>query len=185
MGQSDSAARGQPKICINPRIKSYRLGFTRERAPTPRNDLQEETYDGVHHIAPTDLPEYNRLVRARVLTAIRNHPLWYAGIVWQRVLAIQRDATPAALSLGSMTLAVPGAGWLAGPVLLLALWRRKFFHATLILFALPLSAVALLVYSAKGMTAYGIAHLIAVAVGVDLLVRARWPAIVEGRAGVH
>jgi hypothetical protein len=80
-----------------------------------------------------------------------------------------------------MTLPVPGAGWLTGPVLLLALWRRKFFHARLILFVLPLSAVALLVYSAKGMTAYGIAHLIALAVAIDLLVRAWKPVVVAGR----
>lgn len=145
----------------------------------------EETYDGIHHIAPTDLPEYNRLVRTRVLTAIRNHPGWYAGILWQRVIAIQRDATPAALSLGSSTLALAGTGWLTLPVLLFALWRRKFFHATLILFVVPLSAVALLVYSAKGMTSYGIAHLIALAVAIDLLVRSRWPAALEGRLDVH
>ncbi len=136
----------------------------------------EETYDGIHHIAPTDLPEYNRLVRRRVLTAIRTDPAWYAGILWQRVLAIQREATPAALSLGSTTLALPGAGWLTVPVLLFTLWRRRYFHAMLILFLLPLSAVALLVYSAKGMTSYGIAHLVALAVAIDLLVRARWPA---------
>jgi hypothetical protein len=145
----------------------------------------EETYDGIHHIAPTDLPEYNRLVRTRVLSAIRGHPLWYAGILWQRVLAIQREATPAALSLGSRTLAVPGAGWLSAPVLLFAVWRRKYFHAMLILFVLPLSAVALLVYSAKGMTSYGIAHLIALAVTIDLLVQIRRPAAAEGRLNVH
>ena len=54
----------------------------------------------------------------------------------------------------------------------------------IILFVLPLSAVALLVYSAKGMTFYGIAHLIALAVAIDLLVRARKPAAVEGRFDV-
>jgi hypothetical protein len=145
----------------------------------------EETYDGIHHIAPTDLPEYNQLVRRRVLTAIREHPVWYAGILWQRLLAIQRDATPAALSLGNRTLALPGVGWITAPVLLFTLWRRKYFHAMLILFVLPLSAVALLVYSAKGMTSYGIAHLIALAVAIDLLVRARWPATAAGGPDAH
>lgn len=130
-----------------------------------------ETFDGRHHVAPTDSPEYNQLVRARVLSEIRRDPLWYGGILFNRWLAIQRDATPAALSLGSMTLAVPGTGWLTLPVLLFALWRRKFFHATVILFVLSLSAVALLVYSGKGMTYYGIAHLVALAVAVDLVVR--------------
>jgi len=131
----------------------------------------KETYDGIHHIAPTDLPAYNRLVRARVLNDIRRHPGWYAGILGQRVLAVMRDATPAALAVGPWTLAVPGAGWLLLPVLVLALWRRAMFHALLIAFALPLSAVAVLVYSGKGMTFYGIAHLVAIAAAVDLLVR--------------
>ena len=67
------------------------------------------------------------------------------------------------------------------PVLVFALWRRKFFHAMLILFVLPLSAVALIVYSAKGMTFYGISHLVALAVPIDLLARSRRAALVEGR----
>ena len=133
----------------------------------------EETYDGIHHIAPTDLPEYNRLLRTRVVSDIRQHPGWYAGILFQRALAIMRDATPAALTVGSTTQAVFGAGWLTFPVLAFALWRRKFFHAKLILFFLPLSAVALLVYSGNGMTYYGIAHLVALAVAIDLLVHSR------------
>jgi hypothetical protein len=172
---------------------AFRWATTRDPATNPNpipyhytgDYYLEETFDGVHHIAPTDLPEYNRLVRARVLTEIQRHPWWYAGILWQRLIAIQRDATPAALSLVSATLPVPGAGWLTGPVLLFTLWRRKFFHAMIILFVLPLSAVALLVYSAKGMTSYGIAHLIALAVAIDLLVRARKPAAVEGGVDVR
>jgi hypothetical protein len=54
----------------------------------------------------------------------------------------------------------------------------------LILFVLPLSAVALLVYSGQGMTYYGIAHLVAIAVVVDLLVRWRRVAPVEGASHV-
>jgi len=51
-------------------------------------------------------------------------------------------------------------------------------------FVLPLSAVALLVYSGQGMTYYGIAHLVAIAVVVDLLVRWRRAARVEGASHV-
>ena len=139
----------------------------------------EETYDGIHHIAPTDLPEYNRLVKARVLAEIRRDPLWYVGVLFRRKIAVLRDATPVALSLGGVTLGVPGAGWLLIPILAFTLWRRRFFHAALILFMLPLSAVAMLVYSGKGMTFYGISHLIAVAVAIDLLVRSRSRSPVE------
>jgi hypothetical protein len=167
----------------------FRWATTRDPAINPdplpyhyaRGYYLEETYDGVHHIAPTDLPEYNRLVRTRVLTEIRRHPFWYARILFQRAVAILRDATPAALSLGTHTVGVPGAGWLSIPVLAFAFWRRRFFHAMLILFVLPLSAVAMIVTSAKGMTFYGISHLIALAVSIDLVVRSRRAALVEGR----
>ena len=171
---------------------AFRWATTRDPAtnpdPLPYHYVDgyyfEETYDGVHHVAPTDLPAYNRLVRGRVLSEIRRHPLWYARILCQRAVAILRDATPAALSLGSSTVGVPGAGWLPLPVLALALWRRRFFHAALILFVLPLSAVAMIVYSAKGTTFYGISHLVALAVAIDLLVRAGRAALPRGRADV-
>ena len=79
---------------------------------------------------------------------------------------------------------LPGVGWLMIPVLAFAFWRRRFFHAALILFLLPLSAVALIVYSAKGMTFYGISHLVALAVAIDLLARTRRAAPAEERPHV-
>ena len=130
-----------------------------------------ETWDGVHRIAPTDLPEYNRLVRDRVLTEILHHPGWYAWILCRRLFAIIDDATPASLSVGPLHIQILWAGWLLVPGLALLLWRRRFFETKLVLFTLPLSLVAFVVYSGKGMTYYGIAHLIVVAIGIDLLVR--------------
>jgi len=167
---------------------AFRWATTRDPETNPeplpyhyvRGYFLEETYDGVHRIAPTDLPEYNRLVRDRVLREIREHPVWYAGILWQRAVAILSDATPASLTIGGTRWGVLGAGWLTLPVLVFTLWRRRTFHAMLILFVLPLSAVALLVYSGQGMTYYGIAHLVAIAVVVDLLVRWRRAATIEG-----
>lgn len=164
--------------------QAFRWATTRDSLSNPvpipyhwvRGYYLEETFDGVHHIAPTDLPAYNQKVRSRVLGEIRRDPGWYAGILLQRAVAVLRDATPVALSLGTVTLALPGAGWWLLPVLAFALWRRRWFHAMLIAFTLPLSAVALLVYSGQGMTFYGIAHLIAVAVAIDLFVRSRLPA---------
>jgi hypothetical protein len=55
----------------------------------------------------------------------------------------------------------------------------------LILFTLPLSAVALVVYSGRGTTCYGIAHLIALAVAIDLLMRGRRAAALEGEPHVR
>jgi len=157
---------------------AFRWAVTRDPATNPHplpyhvtgDDYYfTETYDGVHHIAPTDVPAYNQLVRARVLDVIRRLPLWYAGILGQRLLAVLRDASPASVTAGAWTLGVPGCGWLLVPVLLGVLWRRRRFELLLLLFTLPLSALAVLVYSGRGMTLYGIAHLLALAVVLDAL----------------
>jgi hypothetical protein len=140
----------------------------------------EETWDGVNHIAPTDLPEYNHLVRDRLVSIVRADPLWYAGILLQRAGAILGRATPATLTIGVVHHRIPGVGWLLLPLLLLVCLLRRAFEAKLILFTLPLSATALLVYSGGGTTNYGIAHLLALAVGLDLLVRARRGGVGDG-----
>ena len=160
---------------------AFRWAVTRDPATNPHplpyhytdGFYFDETYDGVHHIAPTDLAGYNGLVRGRVLGEIRRDPLWYAGVLGQRAVAILRDATPASLALGAHALALPGAGWLELPLLAWFLLRRHRLHAALVLFTVPLSLLALMVYSGRGTTFYGIAHLVAIAAGIDLLVRSR------------
>jgi hypothetical protein len=158
---------------------AFRWATTRDPVTNPhpipyhydRGYYLAETYDGVHHIAPTDLPEYDRLVRERVVSEIRRDPGWYAGILLQRLIANMGDATPATVSVGALSLAIPGVGWLTIPALMLLIWRRRGFQAKLILFVTPLSALSLLIYSGKGMTYYGIAHLVALAVCIDLALR--------------
>jgi hypothetical protein len=95
--------------------------------------------------------------------------------------AILGGATPATLSVGVAQLRLPGVGWLLVPILLLLFVRRRGFEARLILFMLPLSAVALMVYSGRGMTHYGIAHLVAFAVALDLVARQRLAALARRR----
>jgi hypothetical protein len=139
----------------------------------------------VHHIALTDLPAYNQLVRDRVVSVVRADPLWYGRVLLRRAGAILDQATPVSLTVGVAQLRLPCGGWLMIPVLVLLCLLRRAFEAKLILFMLPLSAVALLVYSGGGTTCYGIAHLVALAVGVDLLVRARHGAITERTSDVR
>lgn len=159
---------------------AFRWATTRDPVTNPRpipyhyreGYYFEETYEDGTHIAPTDLPEYNRLVRDRVLGVIRGDPLWYGRILLQRAGAVLGRATPATLSAGVAQVRLPGVGWLLVPILLLALFLRRGFEVKLILFTLPLSAVAMLVYSGRGVTNYGIAHLVALAVALDMLGRA-------------
>ena len=163
------ATSQDPRSNTRPLTYTYREGY-----------YFEETWDGVNHVAPTDVPAYNALVRDRVLGEIRAHPLWYGRILLSRAGVVLGRATPASLSVGVTQLRLPGVGWLLVPILLLAWRRRRAFEVRLILFMLPLSAVALFVYSDRGMTNYGIAHLVALAVAIDLLaaLRQREPALV-------
>ena len=170
---------------------AYRWATTRDAQTNPHplpyhykdGYYLEETYDGVNHIAPTDLPEYNRLVRDRVVSAIRSDPLWYARILIQRAGAILGGATPAALSIGVARIGLSGVGWALIPIVLLLVLLQRSFELGLIAFTLPLSAVALLVYSGRGMANYGIAHLVAFAVVIDLLLRTRYAAFARRTHG--
>ena len=141
----------------------------------------DETWDGVNRIAPTDLPAYNHLVRDRVFSVLRADPLWYAGVLLKRAGAILGHATPAAFTIGVVRWRVPGVGWLLLPILALVALMRRAFETKLILFTLPLAATAMLVYSGGGTTNYGIAHLLALAVALDLLVRAARVRMGDGR----
>jgi hypothetical protein len=131
----------------------------------------DETWDGMHHIAPTDLAAYNRLVRGHVLGAIEGHPLWYAGILVQRLLALLREATPASIAIAGGSVALPYVGWLLLPLLVLFAVRRRRLALALVLFTLPLAIPVLVIYSGRGMTHYGIAQLVALACAPAAL----WP----------
>lgn len=172
--------------------EAFRWATTRDPVTNPRpipyhyddGYFFRETYPSGDPIAPTDVPEYNALVRHRVLSDVRAHPAWYAGILGKRLFANLGEATPASLAFGAFTFGVPGVGWLLPIVLLFALARRRTFHAGVIAFALPLSAVAMVVYSGKSTIHYGVSHLIALAVAADLLVRMRRSAPSERQADV-
>jgi hypothetical protein len=167
---------------------AYRWATTRDPVTNPQplpyrysgGSYLDATYDGVHAIAPTDLTAYNQLVRTRVVSVVRAHPAWYARILLARAGAVLGNATPASVSVGVARLRLPGVGWLLLPIVLVLCALRRAFEVKLILFTLPLSAVALLVYSGRGTTSYGIAHLIALAVAIDLLVSAARSRTIEG-----
>jgi len=97
---------------------AFRWATTRDPVTNPRplpyhyrdGYYLEETYDGVHHIAFTDLRAYNQLVRDRVVSVVRADPLWYGRILLRRAGAILDQATPPSLTVGVAQLRLPCGG---------------------------------------------------------------------------
>lgn len=118
---------------------------------------------------PLETPHYNDVLRSKVLRDITHDPLWYLGILAQRAWRILTQTTPLRLAWGTVWVSLPMHGLLALPVLCLLAWARAWGLLKLVGFFVPLSLVALLVYSGKGMCYYSCYHVGVAAVVCALL----------------
>ena len=129
----------------------------------------EETYEpSGYRIKPEDLPEYHAIVREKVLDTIRNDPGWYVGILRRRLARILTVTTPFSVAGFGHWASCASSGWIFVPALLGSMLARRRVLVGLLLFTLPLVAPALLVFSMRGMTYFGIFHLLSAAVLVQL-----------------
>ncbi len=131
-----------------------------------------EFYEPGHfyRIKPEDLPEYTIVLKEKVLHDIRNDPRWYLGILGRRVLAVLSDTTPLTLAVGPWRSEWPLSGWIVLPALVAAAFHRDRLLLKLLLFSLPLSLPAVLVYAKGGMTYLGIFHLVALCILVQVAI---------------
>jgi hypothetical protein len=114
-----------------------------------------------------ELPGYDETIRDLVVTDIREHPGWYAGILWKRIERIATKTTPVSVALQNWRWTSDGdddSGPLSIGLFGLLLVFRRWFWAKLLLFSLPLSLPAFLVYSGAGMTNYSCFHLVGIAI---------------------
>lgn len=88
-----------------------------------------------------EIPEYEEVMKEQVLHQIRKDPMWYASILFNRILRIL-----------TTTLPFPFAGWLLFPVLFVLIRKREWTLLKLIIISLPLSAMSFLIYSGNGAT---------------------------------
>ena len=121
---------------------------------------------------PHEVPHYATVVRDKVLSDIARDPAWYLGVLARRVGRIGARTTPLSASLGGERLSFAAHGALIVPVVLVLLVLRGWALLKLVLFLLPLSAPALLIYCDQGMCHYSCFHLVAAAVALCLLVEA-------------
>lgn len=111
----------------------------------------------------TDIPQYEGLIRAKVVGDITQNPLWMGSILLRRINRIIRETTPVRATVGGYSLPLPFTGLLCLPLLLVLVASRNRL-ALPILFVIPTSLVSLLIYSGRGTCFYSIYHLVAAAV---------------------
>lgn len=153
---------------------AYVLGVAEARAGkslglNPNFWAQKDSYDGAgRYPVPfyEKIPDYHEIVRAKVLGDIRREPGWYLGILWKRLRRVLAETTPVSVAAGSTSFGFT-ASWL-GPACVVLLGflvvTRRWADVKLLVFATPLSAAALLIYSDRGMTSYSSFHVFGVAI---------------------
>jgi hypothetical protein len=134
--------------------------------------LDEQAYLVASDVASEDIlntPAYELLMAKLFAMRVSGDPIWYAGILIRRTLRMLTDTTPLSVQLGSYRIVAHWSGlfWLLA--LGLAFYGRKKRDIGLLLFALPMSLSALLLYSGEGQTFYSLSHLMAATVLVSWL----------------
>jgi hypothetical protein len=129
----------------------------------PDSWLQEDWYDAArkYPVFYSETPGYHEIVRDKVLHDITHDPLWFMGIVGRRASLMAREAKPVGVSFGSVLLYLNGSHLVYAclPLFVFLTTSRRWAHAKLLLFTLPLSIAPLLVYSGGGMTNYSSFHI--------------------------
>ena len=120
-----------------------------------------------------EFPHYSEVVRAKVLGDIADDPAWYAGILAKRAWRILAATAPIRLQWAGDHVDVPLPRWwgiLVLPLLAFLLLTRNWPLVQLLIFSLPLSLAALLIFSGKGMTHFALFPHIIAALLIALLV---------------
>jgi hypothetical protein len=128
----------------------------------PEGYTFEASYDGTgkYPIFFGETPHYNDIIRDKVLGDIWRDPLWYLGILAKRARRVLTWTPPLALHVFREPLmsSSPILGFACIPLALLLFVSRRWAQLKLLVFTLPLTAPALLVYSDRGMTNYSTYH---------------------------
>ena len=110
-----------------------------------------------------EIPEYEEVVKEKVLADIKSDFGWYAMIVIKRIGGFFNNTSPVHLNFANFRIWIPWIGWLVLPILFL-LWRIKAgFELKLLLFTLPMAASSIIIYGGGNSTYNSIFHLIGLA----------------------
>ena len=110
---------------------------------------------------PYELPYYNEVLKNDIMYKIVNDPVWCITILYKRMIRILNSTSPIRAQIFNQYIEIPFHGNLVIILIIMLIILKKWFYLKLILFTLPVSTVALVVYSGKGVTNYSIYHFMA------------------------
>ena len=137
---------------------------TRYRWTGGRELENYRTPERKHRVRPEELDLYMIVMRDRILGDIADDPLWYAGVIARRVVAVFQETTPVRLGTGRPRFDVPFSAWLLFPVLGWLVYLRRWDQVKLLGFYLPTSLSCILVYAGFTMPFNSAFHLVLFAV---------------------
>lgn len=119
------------------------------------------------------MPEYNEVIKEKVLSDIGNDLGWYLSIIFNRVRVAVQKATPLSVQLArqAFTFQIPEIMfWIMACILVIYLLKKKkWFYLKVIAFSIPVSASIIFMYSGRNGTSVSVFHIFFVVVFVYIL----------------
>ena len=112
-----------------------------------------------YYIKLETLPEYEVVLKQKVLSDVRADPLWFLTIVVKRIYWFFYDTSPLAVSFSVLRVYLPFTGLLVLPFFFIFWRRRRWLELNLLLFSLPLGAGSILIHAGNDTTYNSIFHL--------------------------
>ena len=97
--------------------------------------------DKLYYVKFDEIPEYEPIIKEKVLSDIKNDPLWFAEIIWKRIIRVF-----------SRTLPFQNLGFIMLLLLSVLIYKKKWHWIKLLVVSLPLSATSIVVFSGRGTT---------------------------------
>lgn len=125
-----------------------------------------EFYDAKHkYYKKIELyPEYEEIMKERVLHDILSDKVWYAKIIGHRLWYVFTKTSPVWLGFAAHHLEIPFTGLLVLPFLLFLIIKKSWVWTKLIVFSFPLAASSIIIYAKKNITYSSCFHLFMVAI---------------------
>jgi hypothetical protein len=121
-----------------------------------------------------EIPEYEFIMKDKVVQTISDDPGWFATILLKRVAGLFGRTSPVQINAANIAIPIPWNGWMALPVMLLLWYCRAWFYMKLLIFTLPLAATSLIVYGGGNSTFNSIYHFFTLAVVLSWIVELVW-----------
>lgn len=136
------------------------------------NDYWDEA--ALYYKTPFELPHYEKATRDKFLYDVRHDPVWYISILCQRVRQVLTETTPTTIQGFGVTCfsGVDVSPWNTiafGFILVLLIIGRCYGLVRIVVFALPVSFTALVVYSKGNACFYSCYHLILTSIALAWL----------------